>query len=81
VGNNRPVKKKDWIRFLRSRGCVERAKKGNSGSHTHWKCPNCYRTITFRINEKEIPPVHLQTNLSVMGLKLADLYDWLDKNK
>ena len=72
MGNNRPVKKEDWIRFLQHYDCKEVRHKGTS--HQHWKCPNTFRTITFRGQGKEIPALHLKTNLTSMGYDLNYLY-------
>lgn len=77
MGNNRPVKKKYWIRFLIAHGCEEQKRKTGT-SHVFWKCPNCIRTIVFRNQNKEIPFIHLKTNLDTMGYDLNYLYDWLD---
>ena len=49
-------------------------------SHDHYKCPGCNGTITHREKDKEIPAMHLQTNLRTMDLTLKDLYDWIEKN-
>jgi hypothetical protein len=76
MGNNRPVKIKDWLRFLKFKKCRYQR---TTASHDHYKCPNCWRTITHREKDKDIPPTHLKTNLKTMGLSLTDLYDWLDK--
>ncbi|HET7360993.1 MAG TPA: hypothetical protein VFI78_03585, partial [Salinimicrobium sp.] len=65
MGNNRPIKKKFWIQFLKAHGCKK--KRHKSTSHEHWKCPNCYRTIVFRGQNKEIPALHLKSNLETMG--------------
>ena len=77
MGNNRPVKTKDWIAFLQSNKCNYLRTKA---SHDHYKCPGCFRTITHREQDKEIPSMHLKTNLTTMGKTLAELYDWIDKN-
>ena len=78
MGNNRPVKVKDWERFLTAHEC--KFVRHASGSHEHWKCPNCLRTITHRSQEKDVPALHLKTNLTTMKLTLEYLYDWLEKN-
>jgi len=78
LGNNRPIKTSDWERFLTEHDCEKKRHKGTS--HVHYKCPNCIRTITFRGQEKEIPAMHLSTNLRTMGFTLSYLYEWLDKN-
>jgi len=79
LGNNKPVKTKDWIRFLVYKNCVKKRHKGTS--HEHWKCPNCFRTIVFRTKDKEIPPLHLKTNLESLGMTLKDLYNWIERKK
>jgi len=71
----RVVKTSEFRKFLESKGCrYDRTK----ASHEIWKCPKCFRSITFRGAEKTIPELHLRTNLATMGLKLKALYDWLD---
>jgi predicted RNA binding protein YcfA (HicA-like mRNA interferase family) len=77
MGNNRPVKTKDWIAFLLANGCKYIR---TSASHDHYKCPNCFRTITHREKDKEIPALHLKTNLATMGKSLQELYSWIEKN-
>lgn len=77
MGNNRPVKTKDWIAFLKANNCKYLR---TNASHDHYKCLNCFRTITHREKDKEIPSIHLRTNLATMGKTLAELYQWIDKN-
>ncbi len=77
MGNNRPVKTKDWIAFLKFNHCRYIR---TTASHDHYKCPNCFRTITHRENDKEIPAMHAKTNLATMDKTLKELYDWIDKN-
>lgn len=77
MGNNRPVKTKCFVAFLLAHNCVFKRSKA---SHFHYKCPNCYRTITIRETDKEIPAFHIKTNVSTMGKTLQDVYDWIDKN-
>ena len=77
MGNNRPIKTKTWIKFLKAHGCVFKRSKA---SHFHYKCPKCFRTVTHRENDKEIPALHLRTNLNTMGKNLEYLYDWVEKN-
>lgn len=77
MGNNRPVKTKDWIAFLEGHNCKYIRTRA---SHDHYKCPNCIRTITHREKDKEIPALHAKTNLQTMGKTLQDLYEWIDKN-
>jgi hypothetical protein len=77
MGNNRPVKTKCWIAYLAFLNCQYKSTKA---SHVHYKCPNCLRTITFRDKDKEIPALHLKTNLTTLGKTLQELYDWVEKN-
>lgn len=77
MGNNRPIKTKDWLRFLEAKNCKYLRTKA---SHDHYKCPNCWRTITHKGKDKEIPAEHLRTNLKTMGLTLEYLYNWIDEN-
>ena len=49
-------------------------------SHDHYKCPNCFRTITHREKDKEIPALHAKTNLATMAKTLQELYDWIEEN-
>jgi len=77
MGNNRPVKTKHWVEFLKAHGCKY---KRTNASHDHYKCPNCFRTITHREKDKEIPSLHLHTNLSSMGLSMEYMYNWIDEN-
>lgn len=78
MGNNRPVKKKDWIKFLKAHGFEKKRHKGTS--HEHWKKKGVIRTIVFRSKPKEIPAMHLKTNLDSMGHDLKYLYNWLLNN-
>ena len=77
MGNNRPVKTKDWVAFLIFHECVYLRTKA---SHDHYKCPNCFRTITHREKDKEIPALHAKTNLTTMGKTMQELYDWIEEN-
>ncbi len=77
MGNNRPVKTKCWIKFLEENNCY---KLRTTASHDLWKCSNCIRTITFREKDKEIPAMHLRTNLKTMSKTLEELYKWVDEN-
>lgn len=78
MGNNRPVKTKYWIAFLLAHSCKYIRTKA---SHSHYKCPNCWRTITYREKDKEIPAMHLRTNLKTLGKDLKYLYNWIENNK
>lgn len=77
MGNNRPVKTKDWIAFLKAHKCV---KKRTKASHDIYKCPGCWRAVTHREKDKEIPPLHLKTNLHTMNLTIEYLYNWIEEN-
>ena len=73
----RPIKTKDWLRFLKAHNCKYKRTKA---SHDHWQCPGCFRPVTHREKDKDIPPMHLQTNLKTMGLDFDYLYKWLEDN-
>ena len=77
MGNNRPVKTKDWIAYLKANKCYYLRTKG---SHDHYKCPDCFRTITHREKDNVIPAMHLKTNLATMGKTLVELYQWIEEN-
>lgn len=77
MGNNRPIKTKCWVAFLMAHKCKYLR---TQSSHDHYKCPGCFRTITHREKDKDIPAMHLRTNLHSMGLDLKYLYDWVDEN-
>lgn len=78
MGNNRPVKTKCWVKFLLAHNCIYLRTRA---SHVHYKCPGCFRTITHREHDKEIPALHLKTNLTSMGKTLKYLYKWIEDNK
>lgn len=77
MGNNRPIKTKCWIAYLVFKKCVYKRTKA---SHVHYKCPKCFRTITFRKKDKEIPPLHIQTNLRTLGITMKEFYEWAENN-
>lgn len=77
MGNNRPVKTKDWVAFLHHLGCKYLRTKS---SHDHYKCPNCFRTITHREKDKEIPFLHIKTNMSTLNKPVEEVYKWIEEN-
>ena len=72
---NAGIKKKHWIKFLMSRGCID--VKGTN--HIKYKCPNCLRPIIFQ-NGKEIPQFQVKNNLKEMGVSFEDFLTWVSKN-
>lgn len=74
---NKPVKTKCWEAFLIKNGCNFLRQ---DGSHHHWKCPNCFRTITFWGHKKEIPRFHTKTCLRTMGKTNKQLNDFIKKH-
>ena len=78
MGNNRPIKTKDWVAFLLAHDCKYLRARA---SHDHYKCKGCFRTITHREKDDEIPLLHLKTNLKSMGLTIQDLHDWIKNNR
>ena len=79
MGNFRPIKVKCFIKYLESLGCYK-AKQQPKGSHSKYKCPGAKRSIMIRENEKMIPPLHIKTNASTLGVTIQDVYDWVEKN-
>ena len=80
MGDFRPIKTKLFIKFLKKQGCY--ATGGRSGgSHSYWKRAGLTRRITIRTADKEIPPLHIKTNLETLGLKFEDLEKFLQKKK
>ena len=73
----RPIKTKDWVRFLEAHNCKYKRTKA---SHVHYQCLGCFRPVTHRSKDKDIPAMHLQTNLKTMGLSLDYLYEWIKNN-
>jgi predicted RNA binding protein YcfA (HicA-like mRNA interferase family) len=73
----KPIKTKYWIKFLEAHGCIFKRTKG---SHVHYKCPDCIRTITLRTKDKEIPPLHLKTTLETMGFDMEYLLKWISES-
>ncbi len=77
MGNNRPVKTSCWVAYLLHLNCVY---KRTTASHDHYKCPDCFRTITHREKDKEIPPFHIRTNLNTLGKSMDDFLAWAKDN-
>ena len=72
-----PVKVSCFEKFLIDMRCVYQRTKG---SHIHYKCPNCFRTITFVKNLKEVPVNHIFTNLRTMKINRNLFLNWIEKN-
>ena len=67
-----PVPTKKWIRFLKINGVV--FKRMGKGDHEIWDKidGSLSRPITFISAEKEIPPMHIRTNLKTLGIDYKD---------
>ena len=76
MGENRPVPKKHWIKFLKAHGC-EFLEINN---HEKWKCPDCLRPIVFRNAPKEIPFTHIKSDLRTLGKTTEYFYEWIRTN-
>lgn len=76
MGNFRPLDTKCWENYLSSIGY---AYSRTNGSHDIWTKPK-YRSIPVWGNEKQIPALHLKTSCKTIGITLAELYAWADKN-
>lgn len=77
MGNRRPIKTKDWIRFLEAHDCQYKRTKA---SHSCYKCKGAKRPIVVREAHKEIPVLHLHTSLKSLGKTFDYLYAWLEGN-
>ena len=60
---------KFFRKFLKSAGCH---KDRNEGGHEIWDREGLLRPIVFRANEKEIPLLHIHTNLQDLGVSHKD---------
>jgi len=80
VGDFRPIKTKLFIKFLILHGCFRVGEK-SGGSHSYWKKKGLVRRITIREADKDIPPAHIKSNLTTLGLDFQDLEDFLNKKK
>lgn len=78
MGDFRPIKTKLFIKFLKLYSCYP-VKQKSGGSHSYWKRPGLTRRIVIREADKEIPPLHIKTNLETLGLRFEDLQEFLDK--
>jgi len=78
MGDYRPIKTKLFIKFLKRNGCYRLDSK-SGGSHSYWKRAGLTRRITIREADKEIPPLHIKTNLETLGLKFEDLENFIFK--
>jgi len=77
MGNDHPVKTRCWLRFLASKGCTYLRTKS---SHDMYKCPNCLQDIVFRGREKDVPAMHVRTNLRTMGIPYRESLEWKKEN-
>lgn len=77
MGNNRPIKTKNFIKYLHHLGCK---KKGVNASHHKYKCPNCHRSIIIREADKEIPPMHIRSCAKTLNVTVQQIYNWIEKN-
>ena len=75
--SHRPVKISLWVRFLESKGCKYVSTKA---SHDKYKCPGCTRSIIHRENDKDIPALHIHTNLKSMGIDKNEFWKWIEDN-
>lgn len=76
MGSPPPISTSCFIKFLKYKKCQE--KKGTN--HNKWVCPGCFRAIIFDRNTKEIPFLHVHTNLKNIGVNMPDFKKWAAKN-
>ncbi|XLS28990.1 type II toxin-antitoxin system HicA family toxin [Flavobacteriaceae bacterium M23B6Z8] len=75
--HNNPVPTKCWEKFLLNLGCEF---KRQQGTHHHWKCPECFRTITFWGHKKDIPRFHIKTCLKTLKVTNKEFNEWASEN-
>jgi transposase-like protein len=75
--SNRPLKTKHFVKYLEFIKCNY---VRTTASHEHWRCPNCFRTITFQGKNKDIPGFHIHTLAKTLGVNTSEIYEWIDKN-
>lgn len=73
----KPILVACWRNFLRFKNCEYLRDKA---SHEHWKCPKCFRTVTFWGSKKEVPGFHIETCLKTMGVSKEDFLEWVESN-
>lgn len=76
MGKAPPVPTRCFIKYLISIGCTE----DHGSRHAKWKCKGCLRSIIFDRNRKEIPYLHVHTNLKNLGKTMADFKKWANGN-
>ena len=62
-----------------SKGCYK-VKNKSTGSHSYYKRSNLARRIVIREADKEIPALHIRTNLKTLELQFSDLQEFIDNN-
>ena len=77
MSDYRPIKTKIFIKFLEYHKCYRHNEI--KGSHFFWKRPGLTRRIVVRENDKDIPPLHIKTNLDTLGLSFQDLEEFMNK--
>jgi len=76
VASPPPIRTNCFIKYLKLLGCSE--DKGTK--HNKWKCPNSLRSIIFDRDGKEIPYLHVQTNLRNLGVTMSTFKKWAKDN-
>lgn len=74
---HRPIKMAVWLRFLRHLGLVELPGK-SGGSHVQFNYPResgkmLSRPVVCRPSEKDIPAIHVKTNLHTLGVSWEEM--------
>ena len=69
--SRKPIPTKTFIKFLKKMGLEYKRTKG---SHEIWdkKDGSLLRPVVFRSQYKEIPPLHIETNLITLGLSYKE---------
>jgi predicted RNA binding protein YcfA (HicA-like mRNA interferase family) len=69
--SHKPVPTKKFIKFLKKMGLEYKRTKG---SHDIWdkKDGSLLRPVVFRPQYKDIPPLHIETNLETLGISYKE---------
>ena len=76
MGSTSPIKTSCFTKFLEYKNC----KPAKGTKHAKWRCPGCLRSIMFDRSTKEIPYLHVQTNLRNLGVTMKDFKNWAKEN-
>ena len=77
MGITAPVRTRCFEKWLEQQGCKEDKKSTN---HRKFKCPGCRRSLIMDRGFKEIPFIHVKTNIKHMGWDMPRFKEWEKEN-